>query len=414
MHAQGSYRAVSAFAIFFLVFGSLFSISPPHPVKADHTPNPTSVTIAGDMQSEAGCPGDWQPDCATTHLTYDSADDVWQGTFSLTAGDYQYKAALNNAWDENYGLNAQPGGENIPLSVAAAGGVKFYYSHHTHWVTSNLNARIVTAAGSFQSEIGCPGDWQPDCLRSWLQDPDGDGTYSFSTTSIPAGNYEFKAAVNEAWDENYGSGGAPNGSNIPFTVPAGSYIVTFSFVSATNTPSVTVTGTGPQPDNDVWWDGLRHDLRDLLYRSPGGAVPAGTPVILHFRTYHNDVTSVKARVYSVNAGSQQLLDMHIAASDVSCYQDGLPYSCDFWEVTLPNTAPDNLWYRFIITDGTKTVYYADNTAALDGGLGSTTDNPVDNSFALMVYDPAFMAPDWAHKAVIYQIFPDRFRDGRTR
>src|SRR5581483_11683352 len=59
---------------------------------ANHTPAPTSVTVAGDLQSAAGCPGDWQPDCVATHLTYDAGDGVWQGTFSLPAGDYQYKA----------------------------------------------------------------------------------------------------------------------------------------------------------------------------------------------------------------------------------------------------------------------------------------------------------------------------------
>src|SRR5689334_24925138 len=80
--------------------------------------NPTSVTVAGDLQSEAGCGGDWDPTCAATHLTYDATDDVWQGTFNLPAGNYQYKAALNDSWTENYGLNAAPGGANIPLNLA--------------------------------------------------------------------------------------------------------------------------------------------------------------------------------------------------------------------------------------------------------------------------------------------------------
>ena len=31
----------------------------------------------------------------------------------------------------------------------------------------------------------------------------------------------------------------------------------------------------------------------------------------------------------------------------------------------------------------------------------------------MVYEPGFAAPAWAKKAVIYQIFPDRFRNGRS-
>ena len=53
---------------------------------ASDTPNPTAVTVAGSLQSEAGCPGDWDPACAMTHLAYDANDDVWQGTFSLPAG----------------------------------------------------------------------------------------------------------------------------------------------------------------------------------------------------------------------------------------------------------------------------------------------------------------------------------------
>ena len=53
------------------------------PVLASHTTAPTSVTIAGSLQSELGCPGDWQPECAATHLTYDATDEVWQGTFPV-------------------------------------------------------------------------------------------------------------------------------------------------------------------------------------------------------------------------------------------------------------------------------------------------------------------------------------------
>ena len=391
----------------------LSGVVAPMPVLASHTTDPTSVTIAGSLQSELGCPGDWDPACAATHLTYDAGDGVWQGTWTVPAGSYEYKAALNNTWDENYGVNAQSNGGNIGLALAAAGNVKFYYSHATHWITDNKNSRIATAPGSYQSEIGCPGDWQPDCLRSWLQDPDGNGIYMFSTTDIPQGNYEFKVAINEGWDENYGSGGAPGGANIPFSVPASGSVVTFNFDSATNTPSVSVVGAGPQPDNNIEWDGLRHDSRDLLYRTPGGAVPAGTPVKLRFRTFHNDVTGVKVRIFDINTGGQQLLTMQPAATNVDCYQGGLPFTCDFWEVTLHYNSPNNLWYRFIVTDGSDTDYYADNTTALDGGLGSTTDDVVDSSYALMFYDASFSAPQWAAAASIYQIFPDRFRNGRS-
>lgn len=396
-----------------MLLSSFLSLKPTELVKADHTSNPSNVTVAGSLQSELGCSGDWQADCASTHLAYDANDDVWQGTWTVPSGSYEYKAPLNDSWDENYGLHAELNGANIPLT-ADGSSVKFYYDHKSHWITDNKNSVIAVAPGSFQSELGCSGDWDPTCLRSWLQDPDGDGIYSFETSALPAGNYDAKVALNESWDVNYGAGGVQNGDNIPFSVPGPGYVVTFSYNSTTHVLSISVVSTGPSPDNNVEWDGLRHDSRDLLYRTPGGAVPSGTPVIIRFRTFYNDVTSVTLRVYSVNAGGQTLINMTRVAADVSCYQADLEDStCDYWAATLPNTQPDNLWYRFIVTDGTDTNYYADNTGALDGGLGNTSDNVIDNSYALMVHEPSFTVPAWANDAVIYQIFPDRFRDGRS-
>ena len=72
------------------------------------------------------------------------------------------------------------------------------------------------------------------------------------------------------------------------------------------------------------------------------------------------------------------------------------------------------WFRFIVSDGASTAYYGDDTAALDGGLGATTATPRDWSYALTVYDPSFTTPAWAKNAVVYQIFPDRFRNGDTK
>ena len=411
-------RRVLALATALLFLASLLPVVAATPIGAPralgaHTPGPTTVTLVGDLQSELGCAGDWDPACAATHLTYDAADDVWQGSFTLPAGSFEYKVALNGSWDENYGANATPGGGNIALLLGAAETVKFYYAHGTHWVADNVNTVIATVPGSFQSELGCPGDWQPDCLRSWLQDPDGDDIYSFSTTSIPAGSYEGKVALNESWDVNYGQGGVQDGANIAFTVPVNG-TVTFSYDAATHVLTVKAATPDPSQDNNVEWDGLRHDSRDTLYRTPGGAVPEETAVTLRLRTFHNDVTGVKIRFYSVDRGGAELVKMALAATGVDCYQPDLAgKSCDFWQATLPaDFGADNLWYRFVVTDGTDTDYYADDTAALDGGLGAATDEQVDRSWALMVHEQGFTAPAWAKDAVIYQIFPDRFRNGR--
>lgn len=194
--------------------------------------SPTTVTVAGSMQSELGCASDWNPSCATTNLTYDSSDDVWQKNFQIIAGSYEYKAAIDGSWTENYGANAQPNGSNISLTLGATTSVKFYYDDKTHWITDSVNSLIATVAGSFQSELGCAGDWDPGCLRSWLEDPDGDGIYSFSAL-LPGGNYEAKVAINESWDLNYGAGGIVNGANIVFASD-GSSVTLFQFCSTSN------------------------------------------------------------------------------------------------------------------------------------------------------------------------------------
>ena len=387
---SGRLRAIAAATV---LLGGLLPVAAAAPVLASHTPAPTSVTVTGSLQNELGCPDDWQPDCAATHLALDPGDGIWQRAFTVPAGEWEYKAPLNDTWTENYGLHATRDGANIPLSLGSGRSVKFYYDHATHWITDNVNSVIAVAAGSFQKELGCPDDWQPDCLRSWLQDPDGDGIYAFETTALPAGSYEAKAAINEAWDENYGQGGVPNGANIAFTVPADNAKVTFSYDAATHVLTI-LAGHGH--DNNVEWDGLRHDSRSDVYRSPGGAVEAGTAVTLRFRTFHDDVTAVKVRFFSLRLNGQQIVAMTKAASGIGCYQPGLETeTCDFWAVTIPpDTAskPDNLWYRFLVSDGSDTDYYGDDTPALDGGLGTATDDVVDQSWALMQYVVGFSAP----------------------
>jgi hypothetical protein len=211
-------------------------------------PQPTAVSVPGDFNSEIGCPADWSPDCAQAQLTRRSNDDVWSMSVALPAGTFAYKAALNDTWDVNYGAHGVAGGDNIPLVVPTGGAtVTFFYDNATHWVTADISTPIVTAAGSFQSELGCPADWSPDCLRSWLEDLDGDGVYTFTTTAIPAGSWETKATVGLSWDVNYGAGGVPGGDNIPFTVAHDGDATTFSFDSTSHILTIT-SGNGPTID----------------------------------------------------------------------------------------------------------------------------------------------------------------------
>lgn len=230
------------------------------------TANPNTVTVAGSLQSELGCPGDWQPECANTYLTYDAEDDIWHGSFDVPAGNWEYKAALNDSWDENYGANATRDGANIPLNLGSDTAVKFYYDDKSHWITDNQNSVIATVPGDFQSELGCLGDWDPSCLRSWLQDPDGDGTYSFTSTTIPAGEYQAKVAISESWDENYGEGGVFDGPNIAFRVANTGDVVSFSYDHTTNILDISITPTIPVDDAELVRPVLQHPFQDdILY-----------------------------------------------------------------------------------------------------------------------------------------------------
>lgn len=219
---------------------------------------PTSVAIAGSFQSEVGCAGDWATSCGQTQLTRRSdGSGMWSTTVSIPSGSWAYKAALNDSWTENYGAKAGAGGADIALVVPAGGrNVTFVYDPITHWVTDDLNARIVTAAGDFQSELGCTADWAPNCLMPWLEDIDGDGTYTATTTAIPAGNWTVKATISQSWTENYGQNGSAGGADIAFTVPGNGSATTFSYNSTSHvlavtgssgagTPSLTPTPTAP-------------------------------------------------------------------------------------------------------------------------------------------------------------------------
>ena len=213
---------------------------------------PDAVSMPGSHNTEIGCPGDWQPACDQAQLTLDQDDDVWKAEVGLPAGAaYEYKAAIDKSWDENYGAGAARNGSNIGFTTPADGRVAFYYDHASHYVTTDAEGPVVTAPGSFQSELGCPGDWSPACMRPWLKDVDGDGTYTFSTTEIPAGSYEVKAAHGLSWDENYGAGGAPGGSNIGFTVPEDGVQVVFSYDVGSHTLTVTSRTARVTPDLSV-------------------------------------------------------------------------------------------------------------------------------------------------------------------
>ena len=64
----------------------------------------TSVALVGDLQSELGCSADWQPECAATELAPGRRHLAVPGDVRRAgAATWNFKVALNDSWDVNYG-----------------------------------------------------------------------------------------------------------------------------------------------------------------------------------------------------------------------------------------------------------------------------------------------------------------------
>ncbi|MBC6936451.1 MAG: hypothetical protein DWB42_11495 [Chloroflexi bacterium] len=178
-------------------------------------------------------------------------------------------------------------------------------------------------------------------------------------------------------------------------------------------PAELTPEAAPAADPGINPGALYHDSRSDLYRTPGGAAPFGTTVTLRLRAAAGNLDSATVRVWNTREEAQSLLPMRVAATT--------PQGYDLWETTLDVGGKSTvLWYRFIVTRGNQTLYYEDDTrlnvgspylAHREGGAGMVYAESPDLSYQITVYDPAYYTPEWMRNAVVYQIFPDRFRDG---
>ncbi len=227
------FRWFSLLTVLALLLGAITPLA-----AAPAAPDVTQVNVAGSFESEIGG-NDWSNNDPLTNLSDANGDGVWKFSATVPAGNYEYKIVEDGDWGKAYPAN------NVPVVLAANGEVRWYYDQADHYVADSINQVIATVPGSYQKALGCSGDWDPGCLRSWLQDPDGDGTYSFTTTAIPVGSYEAKVALDEKWDVNYGQGGVLNGPNIAFTVSTAADPVTFTYNATTHV--LTIQTTPPPP-----------------------------------------------------------------------------------------------------------------------------------------------------------------------
>jgi arabinogalactan oligomer / maltooligosaccharide transport system substrate-binding protein len=97
------------------------------------------VNVPGSYQAQAGCPGDWQPECPVTAMEQGD-DGIWRsGPWDLTAGDYEVKVALDGGWATNYGVDGVSDGPNYEFSLASAGTVEFEFDPDTRLLEIIIN-----------------------------------------------------------------------------------------------------------------------------------------------------------------------------------------------------------------------------------------------------------------------------------
>jgi glycosidase len=186
----------------------------------------------------------------------------------------------------------------------------------------------------------------------------------------------------------------------------------------TATPTATPNGVGPcagttAGDGNITTAEVYHNSTNLTYREPQGSITITGTATLRLRTCQNDVQQVKVMVWKT--GDPLGSPSNIYNAVVAGYDPSGPYEYWAYDVPGPGTTVDQ-WYQFRITDGAHTGYYHVLQGASNTGPGAWSESLLDLSWKLGT-QPAptqdYAVPSWLKDAIIYQIFPDRFRDGNS-
>ena len=197
--------------------------------------------------------------------------------------------------------------------------------------------------------------------------------------------------------------------------PGARYFMVASTANGSSTPPFSVEQ--PAAFSAAVKSAFKHDTFDTFYRSPAGAATETTQVTLRFRTGHLDVDGVNVWAYLFDTASGATAPP-IAINmpfDQNITQNSVTY--DAWKVTLTLPSTTTVYYyKFLVYKGGALGFYSDdylddNDTLNKDGTGAASDSEPQDSFQITVYDPNFQTPAWLASAIVYQIIPDRFRNG---
>ncbi len=145
-------------------------------------------------------------------------------------------------------------------------------------------------------------------------------------------------------------------------------------------------------------ESIIHNSQLDYFRSPFGAVCCNEPLVLHLKIQDTLLpVGVELRLWREELGEEK-----IPMSLVENLANHMLYEV---QMNAP-LAPCIVWYYFIIHVEDRVYYYGNKPDHL-GGIGQLYEGEPPG-YQITVFKKEAVTPDWFKKAVMYQIFPDRF------
>ncbi len=334
----------------------------------------SAVAVAGSFNA-------WN--ATANPLKDDDKDGVWSAVYDLAPGRIEYKFVINgDQWftDENAAETSSDGfgGNNAilvlkdtPVTVGFGATVKKVEAPKAGLRRVTFKFRPATKP-SEMSLAGQFNDWTVG--KTPMTDPDGDGEYS-ATLLLAPGPYHYKVVIGaNGWTQDKagqdaeiddGFGGKNSIRNVDDRFP-----------------SIAVK----KGDGDVFADGVEHTqgAQELNHKG-GGRVEFTT------RAHLGDAEGVDLVIWT--AGKESSIAMK------SINEDRV-----FEYFRVETQVATGAQYAFRYRDGVKPQWLTNKGLAANPGAADRFSFDPERF-------PAFVTPDWVKNGIIYQIFPDRFRNG---
>lgn len=147
---------------------------------------------------------------------------------------------------------------------------------------------------------------------------------------------------------------------------------------------------------------IEHNSLELMYRKPFGAVEQNTDVRLRLSLGECGIPRHVRAVFEYDGKTE--------------YRD-MPYVFDFAGVCVYETVlkmPEKtglVHYYFDVELNNGRVYYSAEEDGF-GGIGRIYNQVPEKKYQITVFEHGYKTPDWWKNSVCYQIFPDRFANGK--